>query len=373
MKKKFFFIFLSFILSFTIIYILIFLYTFLNISYVLKYNYIKSKEELIFYKKYSKIVHHLRDPFIYSKKINNKDFTNYIFTYIEKNDLKETILFQGDSWFEQIDTYAEASSQIKSKFNNNYNIINAGTTSYSPSLFSVQYDLLKKKFNINPDYIIAYIDQTDFYDENCRYKGLKISDSNNNLIAVPYEEYPYYQGQGIDLLIKHSEIGLYKNNFLKTYFYLNYRLKKAYNKISKAIQVNLTKENISGKCKKIEYRNFFDKKKNDEIYYFLSSLSEYLTKLTNDQKIKKIFLISHPHKIHVLDENLLNISNLIDELIEGYNKVEHINFTNKIIKNPNLYIKINDIWLNDLIHLNRKTFSEIFITEVLNDIINKIN
>lgn len=373
MKKNFFLILFSIIFSFIIIYIFIFLFAYTNISSLLEYNYIKSKDELIFYKKYSKIVHHLREPFSPLNKIENKEFKKYIFTYIENNDSKKTILFQGDSWFEQINQYEEASYKIKSKFKNNFNIINAGTTSYSPSLMSVQYEILKKNFNIQPDYIVAYIDQTDFYDENCRYKELKLYDINNELISVPFEEYPYYQGQGIDLFLKHSEISLYKNNILKTYFYLNYRLVKTYYKILKTIQKNFFKKSFSGKCEDYDYNNFFSKNRMNEVNYFFSSLREYLTRLSNDQKIKKIFIISHPHKFQLLDNNLLNVSNLIDELIKEYDKAEHVNFTNKIIKNPNLYFKYNNIWLNDLIHLNREAFSEIFITGILQDIANKID
>ena len=101
------------------------------------------------------------------------------------------------------------------KINRNFNVVNAGTMSYSPSLMSMQYRMLKENFNVKPDYIITYIDQTDILDENCRYKELKKYDKNKNLISVPYEIYPYYNGLGIDLAIKHSEISLQKNNFLK--------------------------------------------------------------------------------------------------------------------------------------------------------------
>ena len=34
----------------------------------------------------------------------------------------------------------------------------------------LQYEILKKDFNIHPDIVIAYIDQTDIGDEICRYK-----------------------------------------------------------------------------------------------------------------------------------------------------------------------------------------------------------
>ena len=40
---------------------------------------------------------------------------------------------------------------------------------------NLQLDVLEQDFKIFPDVIIAYIDQTDIGDENCRYKNNKIN------------------------------------------------------------------------------------------------------------------------------------------------------------------------------------------------------
>ena len=50
------------------------------------------------------------------------------------------------------------------------NYINAGISSYSPTLMTIQYKILKNDFKINPDYVVVHIDQTDFGDDVCRYK-----------------------------------------------------------------------------------------------------------------------------------------------------------------------------------------------------------
>ena len=100
MKKKFLFSFLMFIFSFGIIYLLIFIYINLNLDKFLKYNIINKKNIINFYKEKSNTLHHLRDPnYVNTEK---KNLEEYIFSYIEKNDSRETILFQGDSWFDQI-------------------------------------------------------------------------------------------------------------------------------------------------------------------------------------------------------------------------------------------------------------------------------
>ena len=56
------------------------------------------------------------------------------------------------------------------------NIINAGTSSFSPSLMSVQYKILQNEFDIYPSILVVHIDQTDLGDEFCRYKDRKIYD-----------------------------------------------------------------------------------------------------------------------------------------------------------------------------------------------------
>ena len=61
---------------------------------------------------------------------------------------------------------------------NNYTVYNAGITSFAPSLMHSQYEILKQEFNINPDILIIYIDQTDIGDEFCRYKNKKIYSKN---------------------------------------------------------------------------------------------------------------------------------------------------------------------------------------------------
>ena len=53
----------------------------------------------------------------------------------------------------------------------------------------LQFVILERDFNIKPDVVIAYIDQTDIGDELCRYKYNKIIDKNKNLQSVKKEEY----------------------------------------------------------------------------------------------------------------------------------------------------------------------------------------
>ena len=99
---------------------------------------------------------------------------NYLFTIINNfKDNKKNILIQGDSWIEQLNE-TENFNSFKEIYNftniNNLGFINSGITSYSPSLMQIQLNILEKDFNIKPNMVIAYIDQTDIGDELCRYK-----------------------------------------------------------------------------------------------------------------------------------------------------------------------------------------------------------
>ena len=53
----------------------------------------------------------------------------------------------------------------------------------------LQFQILEKDFNFKPNTVVAYIDQTDFGDELCRYKHNRVYDKNNILIAVKKENY----------------------------------------------------------------------------------------------------------------------------------------------------------------------------------------
>ena len=53
----------------------------------------------------------------------------------------------------------------------------------------VQYGILERDFNIKPNIVVAYFDQTDFGDELCRYKDKRVYDKNNTLVAVKNKNY----------------------------------------------------------------------------------------------------------------------------------------------------------------------------------------
>ena len=138
----------------------------------------------------SKKVHHLRRINTDKKIMMNefKENNNYlIYDEFLKFDKKKTnILIQGDSWIEFLRQNKNKDYILKLIDDNKFGLISSGTASYSPSLMSTQQNILIENFNIKPDILIAYIDQTDIGDEVCRYRD-KISIKNNKII-IPYDK-----------------------------------------------------------------------------------------------------------------------------------------------------------------------------------------
>ena len=124
---------------------------------------------------------------------------------------------------------------------NDLGLINAGVTSFSPSLMQLQYEILEKDFNIKPNIVVAYFDQTDVGDELCRYKDKRVYDKNNTLVAVKKENYSRatYDYTKIFYI---SEIALLDDSSLiRTFKFTNFFIKYGFLRIidkSKSISKN---------------------------------------------------------------------------------------------------------------------------------------
>ncbi|MDC0164287.1 hypothetical protein OAI51_00935 [Candidatus Pelagibacter bacterium] len=321
------FYFLTYLIIFILFYFLFGIWGLLEIKKH-KDLIFSNKKYLEFHKKYSNKIHHLRDVNKWGDGEDNYLFSKIIF----KKDFSNTILLQGDSWIEDISNIKTSEMFVK-KFgeDNNFNIYNAGITSFSPSLMHVQYKILKNDFNIRPQVLIINIDQTDIGDEICRYKDKKIYSSEGNLIRVHREEYTRatYDYSKIYL---YSEL-YFSNNFIKVlkfpYLKTQYFLKRNLSLISEIKKKGFRKRNES-KCgffqiqkELINYNSLSEKN-------FKKSLSEYLVFLSNEKKIKKVYLTSFPHKGHLQKTYKVNVSKYIDEVLLSFDDIrfKHINMNN---------------------------------------------
>ena len=154
-----------------------------------KYH-LKDMEALTFHKKYTSKLHHLNGKPGVQDEVNTVP-ENYLFAVVnEFAEKKNKILIQGDSYAETLTWYRNTYNFLNEFSNkNDVGLINAGIASYSPSLMSLQLDVLEKDFNIYPNIIVAYFDQSDMGDEICRYKNKRIFDKNGKLIRVKEKKY----------------------------------------------------------------------------------------------------------------------------------------------------------------------------------------
>ena len=368
MKKISYFV-LTFFLSIIFFYFLAFFYFYITVDNELKNNFFDNTKKLNFYKKNSEIVNHLRltttpNNSIVGERVN---LNKMLYTIVNKSDAGSTILFQGDSWIQQITDINENSNYLKKSLGPNYTIIGAGITSYSPSLMSLQFKLLEENFKIKPDFLITYIDQTDIGDEICRYKNLKKFDINGNLKAVTYEKYPLFVDPfNIDKIIKLSEINLNSSpKIYKVQKYMNYKIMKSLNRIIKMSKYKINKVVISNDCgwEQIE-KNLISKNVNN-INYFKKSVNEYFARISESNNLKKIYVVTHPQYKHLTGEYKTNVSDIIDQVSKKFPKVNHINFTKIIKDNDNFYLDKKLIWAEDNIHLKNEFLREKFIKNIV--------
>ena len=224
--------------SIILIYIVLFIYTFFNFDKNFGYTF-KSSENLNFHQKYSKKLHHIRDEITLNLLFKKPKVEDLLFTTINNIEDKEVIiLFQGDSWMEQLTHHADRNFigiNLIQKFGikKKVGFINAGIGSYSPSLMNLQLDVLEEDFKIFPNIVITYIDQTDVGDENCRYKNNKIY-KNETLVSIQPEAQLMYRD-----IFNYSEIyGLSKiylkdnSKISKTFQLINFKFKYSLKKMA---------------------------------------------------------------------------------------------------------------------------------------------
>ena len=199
-----FLIILSTGLSLLTIYTGIIFYNFINYSES-ENKFFQNKEIMEFHKKYSSKLNHTRgtdnsvifDLLIENHKLSEEDLVpesnskimnknELLFNYIHKTNNKRSILLQGDSWIEQFNFYKKSNEElIKFAAKKDVNIINAGVSSFSPTLMRIQFDILKQDFEIKPEIVVAMFDQTDIGDEICRYKNNRIFKKNKVIGVSP--------------------------------------------------------------------------------------------------------------------------------------------------------------------------------------------
>ena len=106
-----------------------------------------------------------------------------------------------------------------------------------------------------------------------------------------------------------------------------------------------------------------DKEKN----LFKSKLENYIDLAFNNEKLKKIYFVTHPHLNHLNGEFKINISSLVNETIKDNKRIkniEHLDFEkiHKVI-NKNIFDK-EDIFS----HLTENAYKDYFFPTIFSKI-----
>lgn len=363
--KKIVFKSIIFFLLFSLTYFLFGLWGLIEISKNKKLLF-KSKENFIFHKNYSNKIHHLRDANRWGDKENG-----YLFSVINENITNgKTILLQGDSWIESISEIKQSEKMIKNfATKNNYKVYNAGVTSFAPSLMHKQYEILKQEFNIKPDLLIIYIDQTDIGDEFCRYKDKKIYSKNGKLKRISREKFTR-------ATYDYSKLYLYSElNFQSTLNKIikfpvkktNYFLKRNINLINNIFKNGYKNRNVF-KCGFREIMKELENYDSNAEKNFKKSLNEFLDYLADEKNIEKIFIATFPHKRHLNNTYSVDVSNYVNDTLSlsKDKRINHINMSKIDFSNFNNNEMYKPYDLAS--HLNDVYHSEIFIKNILTTI-----
>ena len=367
-KKKYIPVFkiLTIILSVISAYILIFFYFFFTHQNEFRENII-NLENLNYYKKFSSKVNHLRYQDSYKKRKIGSDL---IYNILKDDSNKKVILFQGDSWFAQINHTSKIKYSLIKKLAVFSKIVNGGTSSYSPSLMHAQFRILENNFGIKPNVVVIYVDQTDIGDELCRYKDLLNIDSDGNLISVEMEKFPLYNSPfNFHERIYFSEIqAKNKNKVVITQLFINYKIKKSLIKIKKKFQITFINKKMFRKCHWSTIENYTKSINDDEKKHFDLVLKRFFNYLNNKNFVEKVYVVTHPHKSQLDNKNVVNASNFVEKAVKDFKKFNHINFS-KILSDNKLFYKNESIWKKDNIHLNNENYIN-FLNHIAETIIN---
>ena len=381
MRKNALTVVISCFIGLFIVYLLGIFYHFTNLDNKESY-YIKDIESLNFHKKYTNKLHHIKGLPGITENENIKP-ESYLFSEINRFDNKNyRILIQGDSNIEDFGLH-KSSYQLAEKFakKNEVGLINAGVTSYSPSVMSLQLDVLEDDFNIYPNILVTYIDQTDIGDEICRYKNNLIFNKNNVLVKI---RTPYYSRHTIfDYTKDHHESAILMSrnpDILKAIQLMNFNLKLKILKRKNILAEKFSRILKGGwknrklpKCHWGDIQRPLIEHNSDEIAYFKDRLRNYFDKIIKKPHIKKIFIVTFPHKQNLFpSKNLLgqviyyklNVSYLVEKTLNNYNDIEHINFSKKIIGREK-YIYDN-AYTDDGSHLNKEFHHSLFTKTIFN-------
>ena len=236
-----------------------------------------------------------------------------------------------------------------------FGIINAAVNSYSPSPMTIQLGILRDDFDIHPSFIIGIIDQTDIGDELFRYTYQQVDKAGRLRGLLPKG---ITQLNKTVFLEKKKNINSSKFAIVKSLNHAILSLKFRY--LNRNVpKFDLGFEILSPLINGVDLRS---------AEYFFLRLNRYIKTVFADSEMKKLILVTHPHRNHLIDNNNHKrfkgeVGVLVNQVVSKSSykdKILHIDFLkshkNKLIKNLQTAFVKNDRFS----HLTSKMYAEYY-------------
>lgn len=278
------------------------------------------------------------------------------------------ILITGDSCGEQFLTSFHRLTSLA--FTQKKEIIVSGTSSFSPSLFQAQLQILRNDYEIYPMVQFVVIDQTDLYDEICRYRKKIISNAKEfGVSSFPFGIMGPYD---VELALRISQL----NNSNEAHLIRLIKLMRLRNEHKKAQELTYNKNPYDCRFTSIGNLLLSDLDAEEKLY-FQNRLINYFEEVFHsdsdlDPFTKKLVIITHEYLGHKSGEFSSNVGTFVEESINlSKNSTSIVHYPIKISDYP---IDIqNDLWKEDQIHLKDEYFPILIFPILEKEIQNSVN
>lgn len=270
----------------------------------------------------------------------------------------ETILLQGDSWVESFNKNKLSLDKLKIfSSSKGVRFINAGTSSYSPSLMTAQLNLLHKDFGLNFTKVIAILNQSDVGDELCRYR--KVRFYNNSKVAVrPYSK------------LDRMEFYNY------SYFFDNFNALNSNNlslvKLTKVL-LNEIKTKFSSKVPRCTLQELIKPLKTgvdkEDLNFLQLIIDDYINEVFLQNRVKHLIIVSVPYRGHLYGDYKLEVQDIIQSVIVNSRHKDKI--TTVRIGDQNLRnFRLGDPYGDDKLstHLTDEAHSDLLTKRILSEL-----
>jgi len=265
-------------------------------------------EAIKIYADYLGEIHHMRgfEDYLHVKE----NPTKLLFSsYPEENLDKPLVLFQGDSWFDMVESAPEWGRMLTDfAGKHGLRIANGGTSSFAPTLMEKQFEILTRDFQLKPAWVVAYVDQTDIGDEYCRYRPNFYHNSDSDWGVAP-------EPLGADEVYE-------MNFFLEQQKVLNdsssMPLTKAISFAALRIARYAPWNRKPVRCGFEDIIRPLEESDGDAVRHFEKRLISYINRVLNQGGVEKLIFVTHNHRRHLIDDDFGPKYKLsVDQVIEG--------------------------------------------------------